>query len=410
MAGLETEVVEIESLLQKLLSGIVKIKSKARKTVISRHLRLFRMQISFSDLEELVEALQRRKTSLILAVDVENLGMFVSFGVGMLPRMAHVSSKRCHTDSNTGIDASSRMTAREFLNSLDAPNYVDDRFRIREPFKGTASWIYDRTEYVEWLGTNQPLSILHLIGKMGCGKSVLMKSIIQRLQNQTRKPARCGSAVLYYFCIAVNRIDTPVSIVKGFISQLVLGYEGLFDDAVDDIEVLNIQQTPDLPNWSFETLLDILTTLIQHCHFSSLYCAVDALDESEQTGLGELLKCLLHLTIDHSPSETKTRLLFSSRAHSHLLTLLDDDHACFRIFARPKIVPPDIRISIQDGLAKLSQLLALDDKEAEGLQGGLVEKSDGMFLWALLALKEITTNCYGVTKTSIASSRIYPLG
>lgn len=101
--------------------------------------------------------------------------------------------------------------------------------------------------------------------------------------------------MLYYFYTCVNRIDIPISILRGFIAQLVIDGDGLFEEAITDVEVLRIQRSPDMPSLSFETLWAIFTSLIRHARFSQLYCAIDALDECDPTELAGLLTKLLNL-------------------------------------------------------------------------------------------------------------------
>jgi hypothetical protein len=201
--------------------------------------------------------------------------------------------------------------------------------------------------------------------------------------------------VLYYFCTCVNRIDTPISILRGFIAQLVIDGDGLFEEAITDVEVLRIQRSPDMPSLSFETLWAIFTSLIRHARFSQLYCAIDALDECDPTGLAGLLTKLLNLATNSSLNGTVAKLFFSSRAQPHILSSLVAREASFRLS-----VPPDICLAMQDDLASIKRLLNLDEEEIQGLQEALLTKSDGMSLWISLATKEIITNCYDATYES----------
>lgn len=400
--ALESEIVEIETILHKILCGILKLKSKTSENVLSRSIRSLRMQMNLGDLDELAQELQKRKTSLTLAVNTVNLGMVSNIEANVQSRAAQLPDGMTSAIHKPDTHHASRMTSREFLDSLQTPNYVDDQFRIKEPSEGTASWIYDSTEYKQWLETLKPLASVHLIGKMGSGKSVLMKSVIRKLRTQIPKPTRHGSAVLYYFCTCVNRTDTPLDILKGFTAQLVNDCGGLFEETVSNSELLQVKRwSADPPSWSFEALSHIFTTLMRHARFSNLYCIVDALDECESTGLDELLQLLLGLAEEPSLRDTKTRLLFSSREHSHILTSLEASETCFRVFVRPHIVEPDIRVAMQDDLSKLKKVLNLDEEETERLQEALLEKSDGMFLWVSLAIKEIMANCHDATNEDL---------
>jgi hypothetical protein len=109
---LKSEIVEIESILQKLLVS----RTNASGGILWRHMRNLRTQKGYGELDELTRELQKRKMSL-------NLSMVVYIGAIVQPRAAPTS----------------HITAREFLNFLDAPNHVDDLLRIKAPSKGTTT-------------------------------------------------------------------------------------------------------------------------------------------------------------------------------------------------------------------------------------------------------------------------------
>lgn len=114
---LKSEIVEIESILQKLLAGILKLsRTNASGGILWRHMRNLRTQKGYGELDELTRELQKREMSL-------NLSMVVYIGANVQPRAVPTS----------------HITAREFLNFLDAPNHVDDLLRIKDPSKGTTS-------------------------------------------------------------------------------------------------------------------------------------------------------------------------------------------------------------------------------------------------------------------------------
>lgn len=109
---LKSEIVEIESILQKLLVS----RTNASGGILWRHMRNLRTQKGYGELDELTRELQKREMSL-------NLSMVVYIGANVQPRAVPTS----------------HITAREFLNFLDAPNHVDDLLRIKDPSKGTTS-------------------------------------------------------------------------------------------------------------------------------------------------------------------------------------------------------------------------------------------------------------------------------
>lgn len=73
--GLLAEIVEIDDMLHKLLECVSKLHNKPSENVLSRSFKTFRTQKTFEDLDELASELQRRKASLILAINTANLDM-----------------------------------------------------------------------------------------------------------------------------------------------------------------------------------------------------------------------------------------------------------------------------------------------------------------------------------------------
>ncbi|KAM5458526.1 hypothetical protein MaudCBS49596_000440 [Microsporum audouinii] len=392
---LQPDITEIERILQEILQSISKLTAKKKEHIFSRSVSSLRMQFSFSDLDELARELQKRKASLTLAVNTVSLSVINGIDVAK----PTISYEMASTNGGSCVHDIGSITAREFLEVLNAPNYIDDKFRVKEPAEGTGSWIYDRPEYAEWHNTEERLASLHIVGKMGSGKSVLMKSILKSLQSQAGNLQTHESGVLYFFCTCIDRTDTPKSILKALIVQLINNYPGLFEKAVPDIEIFQGQQSPGSINWSLGAMWHVFITLLQHVSFSTLYCVIDALDECELAGLDDLLQRLLNLSKNPSSSGimVTTRLLFSSREHSHILTLLDTGETCLRVFIRPSCVEPDIRVAMQSDFCTLKKLLDLSSEETEKLQETLLKKSDGMFVWVFLAMKEIACNCHHAT-------------
>ncbi|KAG2412902.1 hypothetical protein HFD88_010460 [Aspergillus terreus] len=119
LRALQFEITSLQSILEKvkvtksletdssLKSEIVEIEG-----ILWRHMRNLSIQKGYGELDELTRELQKRKMSL-------NLSMVVYIGANVQPRAAPTS----------------HITAREFLNFLDAPNYVDDLLHIKDPSK-----------------------------------------------------------------------------------------------------------------------------------------------------------------------------------------------------------------------------------------------------------------------------------
>ncbi|KAH8593580.1 ankyrin repeat-containing domain protein [Bisporella sp. PMI_857] len=386
---LEAEIHEIQTTLLSLQQRISQHHPKAGSGVLSRSLRTFRTQMKFDDLDELATELQKRKSSLSLAIDTLVLGAFIE------NTMSSGTAKVQNAGSKTVFPVV-HLSQKEFLDTLSAPNYAEDELRVNSPTDGTALWIYDRPEYKEWFKSEESAS-LHLVGKMGSGKSVLMKGITKNLKKTSLGPNSKGLSVLYYFCSCVNRIDNSSNILKGFISQLVLEHEGIYEASLGRSELLQSRRTGDSPGWSFEALWHMFTKLVQGSGVSNLYCVIDALDECDPESLNGLLNLLHRLPKDSSMAAISVKLLFSTREYTHTLNYLDRSGESTRLLILPETVMSDIRAAMQSDINHIQKRLKLLDDEVVTLQEAILQKSDGMFLWVSLATKNIIDNSYDAT-------------
>lgn len=236
----------------------------------------------------------------------------------------------------------SRMTLDVFLDILHTPNFVDDQLQIKEAVEGTAGWIYDSPRYKDWLNSSKQIASLHIVGKMGNGKSVLMKSIMKGLQVTSRQYSSHDNTtgVIYYFCTCVNRAETGLLILKGLIAQLVSNYPVLFKKSVGSMEVLQHISPQNSLSWSFEALGTIFVTLLEHISLTSLYCIVDALDECDPDSLESFIQLTQQLQKKIPKISVKIRFFFTSREYPRILASLDDMEMCPRISSARRWLHP----------------------------------------------------------------------
>lgn len=94
---------------------------------------------------------------------------------------------------------------------------------------------------------------------MGSGKSVLAKNILIDLKREQAESCEQNVVILYYFCSCVNRTDSPSNILKGFISQLVLEREQIYDTITGTNDLLQFYKSRNNNEWSFEALWHIFS-------------------------------------------------------------------------------------------------------------------------------------------------------
>ena len=352
---LEVEVKEIQKILINLQNSILQCLPKPKASVLSRSLRSIRTQMKIEDLTELADELQKRKASLALTVNMLVLRTVANVDIALQDRLAppgyteKPSTEKASPGFQTAVVSITPLDRLDFLDALSAPNYAEDELRVKDPSDGTATWIYDRQEYSSWLDDTGCPS-LHLIGKMGSGKSVLMKSLTKKLKQAPIKDDSCGSAILYYFCTCVNRTDTSSTVLRGLIAQFVKEHGEVYEATLSTSDLLKGLRAGESGGLSFESLWHIFAELIRGSHLSHVYCVIDALDECDLSSLDDLLRSLQKLAKDASKQDTKLNLLFSSREYTRILDALDDEGECLRLYMSPDLVASDIRVAMHGDL------------------------------------------------------------
>lgn len=400
------EVEEIEKTLKDLQNTVNRQRQKPNSSMLSRSFRTFKTQLKFDDMDEVADELQKRKASLSLTINmlvlksVENVDQRMQQQQGVLATAAATKGVDQENTDKSQAKLTKKETPhiskKEFLDHLNPPPYAEDELRVKPPAEGTALWIYEKAEYQSWEECKGSAS-LHIVGKMGSGKSVLTKSIVKELKRKQAETSQEMVAVLYYFCSCVNRTDNPSNILKGFISQLTLEHEHLYEKTAESNKLLQSRRSSDNSGWSFEALWHIFSRMIHFSGFTSLHLVVDALDECESKSLDDFLVLLHKLSRDTLPTGTTIKLLFSSREYTHIIDCLDCNSEVLRLFIDPESVSSDIRVAMQNDIKSIQKRLKLEDDEVGTLQESILSKSDGMFLWVSLAAKDIMDNAYDAT-------------
>lgn len=106
---------------------------------------------------------------------------------------------------------------RKLLTWLNATS-TDDNFENAQKlrFGDTCDWIFQRTEYKDWLLPSKARSkILWIHGGPGFGKSVLCSRVIDHVRSERQE------STAFFFCVAENeKKRDPYAILRGWISQL----------------------------------------------------------------------------------------------------------------------------------------------------------------------------------------------
>lgn len=221
-------------------------------------------------------------------------------------------------------DAESRRTQTgtilKWLSTIPHPSH--HRLASEGVLKGSTLWFLRTNEFMEWERSSSS-SILWLHGIPGSGKSKIIASTIQYLQQQ--RASSSNSAPLAYFYCSRNtqerfRAD-PAIILRSILKQLSLVRGHIWDPVRNlyekrELEEMAIGSSPS------ELTLDETTDLILELLDSNpATIVIDALDECDPSRRNDLLYALDRIIRD---SSSLVRVLVSSRDDNDIVVRLEN--------------------------------------------------------------------------------------
>ncbi|KAF5578864.1 hypothetical protein FPCIR_11409 [Fusarium pseudocircinatum] len=234
-----------------------------------------------------------------------------------------------------------------------------------------------------WLESNQ--SMFWIRGKAGCGKSTIMKFLI----NDHRTPRylqkwQSSVRILSFFFVEVNTSPLQRQVqgcCRSLLYQVLNAECALLDKVLQNHPSLATKQSEN--DWSAKELQETLTYILEKSE--KAFCLfIDGLDEvpNEHHGLAvELMMALANIQ--------NVKVCVSSREENSLSGL----NACSSLRLQD-LNRPGIKAYIEERLApRLKTLGDTQDKifswKVHRLRYILVEKSCGIFLWVALAVRSL---------------------
>ncbi|KPM46103.1 hypothetical protein AK830_g426 [Neonectria ditissima] len=260
-------------------------------------------------------------------------------------------------------------------------DYHDQFLRVRAEYPETGKWILKEKEVRGWIEDEIPKhSALWIHGKKGAGKTILASLLINHL---TKKK---DSKTSYFYC---RENDEKLSeqrflaIMKSLLRQMV-GHNRdllptLHERRLRGQEILNDENTA-------ETLLGLFceTEMKQ-------YIVIDGLDELSKIHRDRLVKFLLTTVAKSSDaSPGKIRMLFLSTDLALMTKSLQSSDEvgeyCLAVSKTEKDIESYL---IKQGSKLQEKFRELSDEDLKRAQTLTYERSNGMFLYAFLAIENL---------------------
>ncbi|KAA8632269.1 hypothetical protein SMACR_04689 [Sordaria macrospora] len=245
----------------------------------------------------------------------------------------------------------------------------------------SCSWICEKEAYQQWREPdNLPkVQYLWLKGQPGTGKSVLMSSVVDQLQDDNQL------CVYYFFRENSAAKRTTRSFLLSTLAQMVACLPEFYNHLAEmDKDHAKIQSMSTRLLW--QKLF--LGTLFMIKQPQPWFWVIDGLDEAERPS--EIISLIGRI---QNNTKSQIKIIIASRAGMEL----ERDFQKLNLGAalqQEVLQPADTKADMIAYASQQLELLPFDEDEREEIISLVVEKSQGIFLWLKLALEEILATAH----------------
>lgn len=208
------------------------------------------------------------------------------------------------------MEQSRRDKEVQILNRLSTCPYQSRKDRNPSAYRGTCEWFIAHQEFHQWLNSKSS-NIIWVSADPGCGKSVLVKFLVDHIIHST------SLRIVSYFFFKDDFQDQK-SIINALcciLKQILSQDRGLItDDLILRFEDSNGQ-------WTLESFSELWQTLIQVIRDNpdkEFICLLDAIDECDTSGRKEFFKAITNLYGNRKCPNLK--MLITSRPYQEIST------------------------------------------------------------------------------------------
>ncbi|KAF8244552.1 hypothetical protein K440DRAFT_609225 [Wilcoxina mikolae CBS 423.85] len=283
---------------------------------------------------------------------------------------------RCPRDSSDCLKS---------LMPADCESYRDRIWQRRH--ENTGAWILDNTSFQAWRQDDcTPTLWIH--GSPGCGKTVLSTYVIQALDSGSTQAN--SHQVFYFFCDGRDeRLRTGNAVLANLLAQFIKQTpEMIVHFAAESEYAMRKEKT----SWTFEMLWRVFERIMNDDTIKNCFLIIDALDECEEQSRTELLSRLHRLLLCDRLIGPRIKLIITSRPHTPIASHLTDA-VRLSLDSNSDEIKSDIAEFVETSVSKLRKSTAssnLGDEIVKAITTG----SNGMFLWASLAVKELQASTF----------------
>lgn len=249
---------------------------------------------------------------------------------------------------------------------------------------GTCQWLQERQAFQEWY-SSPVKSLLWLEGIPGSGKSVVTSSLIEQLSDNV-------TPVLYFFIRrTIDCNKSSDSLIRDWLSQLLSYSHSLTAQLTKEMT-----HHPSISTLTFDILWQIFISAISG--MNRVYCIIDGLDELApgNEGFYARINELAHT----KPSAVKT-LVATRQLAAAQQALTNDTYTKVKLSRQN--TEGDIAMFVKARLHSFD-FLDLDEEARQQLCDTICRLCNGHFLYARLAIDELSGKSYELGREYLKSS------
>lgn len=270
--------------------------------------------------------------------------------------------------------------AAQYMQQLYCVNYEGVFLKVPNPYVGTCSWLHQDSIFVAWKRSEQS-SLCWLCGFPGYGKTVLAKSVVQNLITPGNSGPR-SPVTIHFFCLDQDeRRKSSIYLLKSILHQILVAEPRLCKI---------MEQYYTRMGWEFLKSDTTLWKLLREVSFAflkirPLYMILDALDELSLDCRDDFVKNLLDF-INHEEIKATSqqfRIFVTSRPESQFQNLFSSQ--AFKIELDSTRNKQDLMTFVSETVDHFSRQNSFPPELAQKIRIEILDKAQGMFLWASLA-------------------------
>lgn len=246
------------------------------------------------------------------------------------------------------------------------------RQAIRPPSNDTCGWLKSLPVYQQWSG--QGHGFLWLKGKVGAGKSTLIKHAVEEMKT---KYDESSALVVGHFHDArgTDLERSLLGLFRSIVYQLFTQDQNLLAQYTLDLRP-SVSTGTYAREWRLEALQEVCATFLKSWRSSPIFIFIDALDEGDYSQIRKSLEYWEHVVTSASLNGNDVRIFVSSRHYPNVSL-----HGCSEIWMEDYNML-DISTYVRNQMGIVS-----NDEENMELIAIILAKASGVFLWVVLVVE-----------------------